>query len=208
MTKESVHRIFAHMPQLQTPRLLLRRMRTSDDADMFDYASRPEVSRYLLWSPHPDRAYTREYLKYLATRYAAGTFYDWAVVLKESGRMVGTCGFTAIDAQNEVGEIGYVLSPRVWGQGVACEAVRAVMAFGFERLLLQRIEARFIRGNDASLHVMEKVGMTFEGYRRQSMLIKGMHRDIGYSSILRDEFYALPAAIPQIDGSHDQKTEI
>ena len=191
MKQETLHRVFAHMPELHTPRLLLRRMRTSDDKDMYDYACRPEVTRYLLWSPHPDLGYTGEYLKYLATRYAAGTFYDWAVVLKESGRMVGTCGFTAIDAQNETGEIGYVLSPRVWGQGIACEAVRTVLAFGFERLLLQRIEARFIRGNDASLRVMQKVGMTFEGYHRQSMLIKGVRRDIGYCSILRDEFRAL-----------------
>ncbi|MBQ7336956.1 MAG: GNAT family N-acetyltransferase [Clostridia bacterium] len=191
MKQEVIHRVFAHMPELSTPRLTLRKMRTSDDADMFDYASRPEVTRYLLWSPHPDRAYTREYLKYLATRYAAGTFYDWAVVLKESGRMVGTCGFTSIDAQNECAEIGYVLSPRVWGHEIAVEAVRAVLAFGFDRLLLQRIEARFIYGNEASLRVMQKVGMTFEGYRRQSMLIKGVRRDIGYSSILLDEYRAL-----------------
>jgi ribosomal-protein-alanine N-acetyltransferase len=141
-----------------------------------------------LWSPHPDKSYTREYLKYIATRYAAGTFYDWALVLKSSGRMIGTCGFTAIDAQNECAEIGYVLSPTVWGKGIATEAVRTVLAFGFDRLLLQRIEARFIRGNEASLRVMQKVGMTFEGYRRQSMLIKGVRRDIGYAAILADEY--------------------
>ena len=188
MKQEVIHHVFAHMPELATPRLTLRRMRVTDDADMYDYACRPEVTRYLLWSPHPDRVYTREYLKYIATRYAAGAFYDWALVSKRSGRMIGTCGFTAIDAQNECAEIGYVLSPDAWGQGLAVEAVEAVLAFGFERLLLQRIEARFIRGNDASLRVMQKVGMTFEGYHRQSMLIKGVRRDIGYSAILADEY--------------------
>ena len=188
MKQELIHRVFAHMPELSTPRLTLRRMRISDDADMFDYACRPEVTRYLLWSPHPDRSYTKEYLKYIATRYAAGTFYDWALVLKSSGCMIGTCGFTSIDAQNECAEIGYVLSPTVWGRGIATEAVRAVLSFGFDRLLLQRIEARFIRGNEASLRVMRKVGMTFEGYHRQSMLIKGVRRDIGYAAILADEY--------------------
>ena len=171
MKQEIIHRVFAHMPELSTERLILRRMRTTDDVDMYDYARRAEVTRYLLWSPHPDRTYTREYLKYIATRYAAGTFYDWALVLKENGRMIGTCGFTAIDAPNEC----------------------AVLAFGFDRLLLQRIEARFIRGNDASLRVMQKVGMTFEGYHRQSMLIKGVRRDIGYSSILVDEYRQIMA---------------
>jgi ribosomal-protein-alanine N-acetyltransferase len=190
MKQELIHRLFSHMPEIETPRLLLRRMRLSDDKDMYDYACRADVTRYLLWSPHPDLAYTREYLKYIATRYAAGTFYDWAVVQKDSGRMVGTCGFASIDAQNECAEIGYVLNPRVWGQGIATEAVEAVLSFGFHRLLLHRIEARFIVGNDASLAVMRKVGMTFEGYRRGSMLIKGTYRDIGYCSLLADEYDA------------------
>jgi ribosomal-protein-alanine N-acetyltransferase len=191
--QEIIHRVFAHMPELSTERLILRRMRTTDDVDMYDYARRAEVTRYLLWSPHPDRTYTREYLKYIATRYAAGTFYDWALVLKENWRMIGTCGFTAIDAPNECAEIGYVLNPDYRGRELAVEAVRAVLAFGFDRLLLQRIEARFIRGNDASLRVMQKVGMTFEGYHRQSMLIKGVRRDIGYSSILVDEYRQIMA---------------
>ena len=200
MKQELIHRVFAHIPELSTPRLTLRRMRIGDDADMYDYARLPEVTRYLLWSPHPDRAYTREYLKYIATRYAAGTFYDWALVEKASGHMIGTCGFASIDAQNESAEIGYVLHPRVWGQGLAAEAVRTVMAFGFDRLLLERIEARFIRGNDASLRVMQKVGMTFEGYHRQSLLIKGVRRDIGYSAILASEYRALLRAQGESDG--------
>ena len=188
MKQEIIHRVFAHMPQLSTQRLILRRMRITDDVDMYDYARRAEVTRYLLWSPHPDRNYTREYLKYIATRYAAGTFYDWALELKENGRMIGTCGFTAIDAPNECAEIGYVLNPDYHGRELAVEAVREILAFGFDRLMLQRVEARFIRGNDASLRVMQKVGMTFEGFHRQSMLIKGVRRDIGYSSILADEY--------------------
>ena len=188
MKQEIIHRVFAHMPQLSTQRLILRRMRITDDVDMYDYARRAEVTRYLLWSPHPDRNYTREYLKYIATRYAAGTFYDWALELKENGRMIGTCGFTAIDAPNECAEIGYVLNPDYHGRELAVEAVREILTFGFDRLMLQRVEARFIRGNDASLRVMQKVGMTFEGFHRQSMLIKGVRRDIGYSSILADEY--------------------
>ena len=71
--------------------------------------------------------------------------------------------------------------------------MRAVLAFGFERLALHRIEARFMEGNEASLRVMEKVGMHFEGYRREAMLVKGTYRTIGYSSILRHEYLELCA---------------
>jgi ribosomal-protein-alanine N-acetyltransferase len=190
MRKEAICRIFSHMPELQTERLILRRMRLPDAEDMYDYARRPEVTRYLLWSPHPDIGHTRDYLQYIATRYAAGSFYDWAVILKKNNRMIGTCGFTTIDCSNDAAEIGYVLNPDYRGQGIAPEAVRAVLAFGFERLALHRIEARFIEGNTASLRVMEKVGMCFEGYRREAMLVKGAYRTIGYCSILASEYEA------------------
>ena len=188
MKKEAICRIFSHMPELQTERLILRRMRVSDAEDMYHYAHRPEVTRYLLWSPHPDIYHTQDYLRYLATRYAAGTFYDWGVIFKQNGRMIGTCGFTTIDCAHDAAEIGYVLNPDYHGMGIATEAVEAVLAFGFDKLLLHRIEARFMEGNDASLRVMEKVGMRFEGWRRESMLVKGSYRTIGYSSILFDEY--------------------
>ena len=191
MKKEHICRIFSRIPELETERLVLRKLCVGDEEDMYAYARKSEVTRYLLWSPHPDIYYTRDYLRYLATRYAAGSVYDWAVVLKSSGRMIGTCGFTAFDCPHDTAEIGYVLNPEYRGQGIAPEAVRAVMAFGFDKLALHRIEARFIEGNEASLRVMEKVGMRFEGYRREAMLIKGVYRTIGYSSILRCEYEAL-----------------
>jgi ribosomal-protein-alanine N-acetyltransferase len=101
--------------------------------------------------------------------------------------MIGTCGFTSIDAANNSGEVGYVLNPDFHGRGYATEAVKRVIAFGFKNLELHRIEAKFMQGNDASLRVMEKVGMTFEGYHRDAMLVKGKYRTIGISAIISDE---------------------
>ena len=62
------------------------------------------------------------------------------------------------------------------------------MRFGFEKLGLNRIEAKFIEGNSSSRRVMEKTGMTFEGYQRKAMFIKGEYKTIGICSILREEF--------------------
>ena len=191
MKKELICRIFSNIPSLETERLFLRRMRVGDAQDMYDYAHRTDVTKYLRWSPHPDIYHTQDYLRYLATRYAAGSFYDWALIHKESGRMIGTCGFTSFNCPDDSAEIGYVLHPDYWGQGLAAEAVQTVLTLGFDNLLLHRIEARFIEGNAASLRVMQKVGMTFEGYLRESMLIKGSYRTIGYCSILCSEFNAL-----------------
>ena len=188
MKKEKIYRIFSHMPELTTGRLTLRRMLVSDTEDMYAYASRPDVTRYLTWYPHTDHAYTREYLQYLGGRYTVGMFYDWAIVYEPDGKMVGTCGFTSFNCASDSAEVGYVLNPDYWGKGIATEALRRVLAFGFEELKLHRIEAKFICGNQRSRRVMEKVGMRFEGVMREGMLVKGKYVDVGICSILRSEW--------------------
>ena len=188
MKREDIYRIFSNIPILQTERLTLRRLMVRDDADMYEYSKNKEVTEYLTWDAHPDVSYTREYLQYLGSHYNIGDFFDWAVVLDSEDKMVGTCGFTRFEYNNNSGEIGYVINPAYWGRGIAVEAVNAVMEFGFETLRLNRIEAKFIEGNSASMRVMEKAGMQFEGYNRRAMLIKGEYKTIGVYSILRDEY--------------------
>ena len=77
--------IFAKIPTLETERLILRRMKPSDSEDMFEYASRPEVSEYLLWLPHTTQRFTKNYLHFLQTQYMTKNFYDWAVTIKSTG---------------------------------------------------------------------------------------------------------------------------
>lgn len=188
MKKDLIHRLFSHIPTLETDRLILRGMRVSDAPDMFEYARRPSVTEYLTWNPHTTIDETREYLTYVGQRYRTGDFYDWSMVDKETGRMIGTCGFTSFNCPADSAEIGYVLNPAYQGRGLATEAVRRVLQFGFEELNLHRIEAHFIQGNHASRRLMERVGMTFEGFARESMKIKGKYRTIGTCAILRGEF--------------------
>ena len=188
MKRDVIYKIFSKIPTLTTERLVLRRLHVLDARDMFDYAKREEVTRYLTWSPHKSESYTRQYLEYISRHYAIGDFYDWAVIDKESQRMIGTCGFTRFNFQSDSAEIGYVLSPDFWGKGIAHEAASEVIRFGFENLLLNRIEAKFMTGNDRSLRVMEKLGMTYEGVRREAMLIKGKYRDVHTCAILKSEY--------------------
>ncbi len=188
MKKDLIYRLFSHIPTLETDRLTLRGMRVSDASDMYEYACRPSVTEYLTWEPHASVAETREYLTYVGQRYRTGDFYDWSVVSKETGHMIGTCGFTSFNCSADSAEIGYVLNPAYQGKGLATEAVRRVLQFGFAELSLHRIEAHFIEGNDASRRLMERVGMTFEGFARESMKIKGKYRTIGTCAILWGEY--------------------
>ena len=105
----------------------------------------------------------------------------------EDGRVIGTCGFTSLNFSSDSAETGYVLARDCWGQGYAAEALMRVIDFGFERLGLNRIEAKYMVDNPASKRVMEKCGMKFEGVLRASMKVKGKYRDIGVCSILKDE---------------------
>lgn len=190
MRTENLYEIFSKMPELETARLFLRAMRVSDTEDMYAYAKDPEVTRYLLWSPHRTPEYTRSYLEYLAGRYRLGQHYEWAMVCKADGHMIGTCGFARIDCPHNTAEIGYVLNPAYRGQALVAEAAERVLRFGFDVLGLHRVEARYMIGNDASRRVMEKLGMSFEGVRRESMLVKGAYRDIGICSLLVSEYRA------------------
>lgn len=191
MKKATLYRIFSNIPELETERLLLRKMSQSDAEDMFEYAKEADLTKYLTWYPHPSLEYTKEYLGYIVTRYKAGDFFDWAVTLKETGKMIGSCGFTRFDTANDSAELGYVINPDYKGRGIATEALLAVLQFGFESLLLNRAESKFIEGNDASRRVMEKAGMRYEGMGRQSMKIKGEYKNIGVCGILRDEFFSM-----------------
>lgn len=191
MKREKIYKIFSNMPTLKTERLIMRPMHANDAEDMFDYAQREDVTTYLLWSPHPSVSYTRDYLKYIETRYDVGDFYDWAVIERSSGKMIGTCGFTRIDMPNNVGEIGYVLNPDFHGKGYGTEAAREALKFGFDVIGLHRIEAKFMEGNRASRRVMDKLGMTFEGFHKEAILVKGKYRTVGISAVLSEDYRRL-----------------
>jgi ribosomal-protein-alanine N-acetyltransferase len=174
---------------LETERLLLRKIKPEDAKDMYEYAARPDTSKYLIWEKHPHYSYTVELIRFLQREYAQGRFFDFAVVLKEESKMIGTVGFTSYDENHRVAEVGYVINPAYHGRGIAPEALSAIINFAFCELDVNRVEARYIAENAPSLRVMEKCGMTHEGIQRQKMIIKGVARDIGVCSILKSEYF-------------------
>ncbi len=181
--------VFSDIPPMASDRLILRRMKETDADDMFEYASAEETTRFLLWQPHKTKRFTKNYLKFIQKQYKSGEFYDWAVTLKDSGKMIGTCGFTNINSENMRAEIGYVINPKYHGFGYATEAAMLVVRFAFEQLDIHRLEAKFIVGNDASENVMRKLGMKKEGIMREYMFIKGDFRDICMYSMLAEDYF-------------------
>ena len=176
------------LPTIETDRLILRKMTLGDADAVFAYASDPEVTRYVIWDAHRTIEDSRAFLDLTARGYESGADLAWGIVYKGDHRFVGTCGFASLEPEHARAEIGYVISREYRGRGLAPEAVRAMIRFGYERMNLNRIEARCIAENAASARVMQKAGMTYEGTLRQREFIKGAYRDMELYAILKSGY--------------------
>ncbi|MBW4494589.1 MAG: GNAT family N-acetyltransferase [Oscillatoria princeps RMCB-10] len=180
--------IFGELPALETDRLLLRKMTMEDAADMFEYASNPDVAKFTTWRAHKSVEDSELFLRAVMDEYRKHEPSSWGIEEKFERKLIGTCGFANWSPSDFRGEIGYALSRKYWGKGYMTEAVRAAIDFGFRTLQLNRIEARCEIKNIASARVMEKAGMRFEGILRQHAFYKGAFRDLKMYSILRKEW--------------------
>jgi ribosomal-protein-alanine N-acetyltransferase len=187
-TVAEVREVLKDLPTLETERLILRKMVLNDAEAVFAYASNSEVSRYTLWETHRSIEDSRAFLEFATQKYENGGEPDWGIVYRGPGCLVGACGLVNWEAEHARAEVGFVLSREYWGRGLMSEAVRAILRFGFERMNLNRIEARCIAENAASARVMEKAGMVYEGTLRQREYIKGAYRDIKLYAILKKGF--------------------
>ncbi|MDQ7774181.1 MAG: GNAT family N-acetyltransferase [Elusimicrobiales bacterium] len=180
--------LFGDLPDLETPRLLLRKLRPGDAEDMFEYASDPEVARTVTWDPHRSIDASRGFIDYTLRSYAERRTIELAVVLKETGRVIGSCGFVKWSPGNGRAEIGYALSRKYWGRGLMTEAVAAAMEFAFGKMKVHRLEARCVDSNAGSEKVMIKSGMKHEGTIRDCVFEKGRFRTMKMYSILEGEY--------------------
>jgi len=189
LRRERFERFFVDLPEIETERLLLRKVSLDDAPDLLSSASDPEVARHTTWEPYDSIEQVRDFLRSVISTYERGEPANWGVTLRESGRLIGTCGFMADSWIPEYARVslGYAIAREHWGRGLTTEAVRAAIAFGFDHLSLNRIEARCIAENTASERVMQKAGMSYEGTLRDYVFRKGAYRDYKVYSILRRE---------------------
>lgn len=177
---------------IETDRLILRRFTVDDAPAMFhNWAGDPQVTEYLIWQAYADVRGVAEYLRSVAEQYDNPTFYEWAIVLKETGEPIGSIGSYNLRESIEAIEVGYCIGRRWWGQGIVPEALRAVTAFLFRTVGANRIEAKHDVRNPASGVVMAKCGMTREGVLRQAARYNRGICDVCLYSILREEFFKI-----------------
>ena len=104
---------------IETERLVLRRFTLQDAETMFaNWASDPEVTKYLTWQAHASVEDTRAILSDWTRHYGEGGFFEWAIELKEIGQPIGSIGVVRIDEQIKEAEMGYCLGKAYWGRGI------------------------------------------------------------------------------------------
>lgn len=180
--------IFDAQPEIMTERLRLRPLRADDASAVFAYASKPSVTKYVLFHTHESIKDSEDFIATVQMQSGTGFGLVWAIDSKASGRMIGTIGIHNVDLEIGSVEAGYALDDREWGNGYASEALAGVIATVFAHAPILRIEAHCVAEHTASARVMEKAGMQYEGTLRQARMMKGIRRDMKVYSILRDEF--------------------
>ena len=177
--------------QLATDRVILRELVESDARRIFEIESIPEVSRYQSRDTTSVEA-AEWYVRGIMVEAAAlpRTVFDFAVTLRGDDRLVGRCGMKRSDNELRDAMVWYVLDPAIHGHGYVTEAARALLAFAFDELGLHRVWADADPRNQASLRVMQRLGMRQEAHHVENVHIRGEWCDSIIYAMLRREWSA------------------
>ena len=187
MTASYCHNDVMNGVTLTGPRVAWREHTPADAEGIFELLSIPEVFRYTSDEEVSSVEQIREFLVRLQAEAEDPEREKFKLALTLDGEFIGTGGLEVSSRHHRRGEIGYMLHPRHWGKGLGTEAAALLVAFGFEEMKLHRVEALAAPENTASCRILEKVGMTFEGVRREALQQRGTWRDMaGYAILSTD----------------------
>lgn len=163
--------------ELTTRRLLLRPLRADDAPGMYAIYSDRQTMRY--WSAQVvDDLESAANLVREDLRVQLGeTAAFWAVVLPQTGRVIGKFSLFAINRDNRRAEIGYVLNRQFWGKGYGTELLGAMIEAAFDSYQFHRLEADIDPDNAASLALLRKFGFRQEGRFQERWRMGGEWRD-------------------------------
>ena len=171
---------------IETERLIIRRFVPNDAYDVFECCNDFELVKTTLGVPWP---YTKEmaesWIAKLTEREEEGSSYEFAICLKENpNKIIGCIALTDVHPKAKRAEMGYWVNRNYWKQGIATEAAKVMLKFGFENLGLHSVIARYFDINPASGRVMEKCGMKYVGTIRDHEFRFDKYYNVGYYEML------------------------
>ena len=175
-------------PTLETERLVLRNVTKEDAASMLTYLSDEAVVRHMGLEPFQSVEDVLDEIAWYGSIVSDGSGMRWGITLKGHGEVIGSCGFLNRVAKHHRSEIGIELSRNHWHQGIASEALLAVVHYGFGDMNIQRIEALIEPANIASQKLFERQGFIKEGLLRSYEYTCGKYDDLYMYSLLKPDW--------------------
>lgn len=150
------------MKTLETERLILREWQENNVADMYEFYKSPNIGPRAGGKIHENIDDSLECIRLLIKNQE-----DWAIVLKENNKPIGSIGLYDINRHEQYKELEYVLSEDYQNKGYATEAVKRVLEYSFSELDLMIVAVCHYPFNVQSKRVIEKCGFTYEGTLRK-----------------------------------------
>lgn len=149
-------------PIIETARILLRLLKTADAETIYNnWASDPDVARYMNWNLHQSVRDTVEWLTIEEENVLKETNYTWGFVFKENNELIGSGGLNYNEEQ-KMFELGYNIMKKYWNLGLTTEASKVIIAFAVQNLGVDSFLGRHAKANPASGKVMEKLGFIYQ----------------------------------------------
>jgi ribosomal-protein-alanine N-acetyltransferase len=176
---------------MQTRRLRLREFSMADAPALFEILADHDAMRWFGSEPLVHLGQAERLIEAFAGwRHLPSPGTRWAIERRSDGALIGSCGLFKWNRAWRNCVVGYELSRNAWGRGFMTEALSAVLAWGFDHMELNRVEAQVHPKNAPSLALLRRLGFSEEGRMREGGYWLGQYHDLLQYSLLRREFRA------------------
>jgi ribosomal-protein-alanine N-acetyltransferase len=182
------HSVFDGFPILKTQRLTLRELIPNDANRIYDMRSNGRVNAFIARPNMDNLNFARELVDRSRNLFYNKKGIAWAGLLREEQEIIGTCGFNIIEPHNLHAEIGGEMATKYWGKGIALEAVKAIINFGFKTINLNTIEAKVSPENKSAIYVMEQFGFVKEAHYKNRIFFNKEFKDMAVYTLHASSF--------------------
>lgn len=174
-------------PRLITPNFIVRSFERKDLARFAEYRAQESVARYQSWNDYTYQDAVRLFEGMDYSNFGnEGEWYQLAIVNSETDELVGDLAVHFIDEQQI--EVGFTIRPENQKQGVATEALSALLDYLFTELSKHRVIATTDVANESSISLLEKLGFRREAHFVKNIFFKGAWSDEYQYALLRSEW--------------------